>query len=112
MSRRSFPKQFLSLDPQNKYTFLQKTLIRIKDLKNTDNPIIVCNVEHRFIVAEQIRDISIKPKSILLEPFSRNTAAAIANAALSSLSTEQDPILLILPSDHLIKNKKESFLFN
>jgi mannose-1-phosphate guanylyltransferase len=107
MSRRSLPKQYLSLDSENKSSFLQITLQRIKNLKQFDNPIVVCNEEHRFITAEQIREININPKSILLEPCSKNTAPAIASAALNSISTGSDPILLILPSDHLIKNNKK-----
>ena len=103
MSRRSLPKQYLALYSQ-KNSFLQVTLNRIKNLKDIDDPIIVCNEEHRFITAEQIRELNIDTKSILLEPCSKNTAPAIANAALISVSNKCDPILLILPSDHLIKN--------
>ena len=111
MSRRSLPKQYLSLDIDDKSSFLQITLQRIKNQNLFDNPIIVCNEEHRFITAEQIREININPKLILLEPCSKNTAPAIATAALNSISEGSDPILLILPSDHLIKNNKK-FLEN
>ena len=107
LSRKSFPKQYLSIDPENKYTFLQDTLNRLNKLEHKNDPIIVCNEEHRFITAEQLREINIKPKSILLEPCSRNTAPAIAIAALSCISNENDPILLILPSDHQINNNQE-----
>ena len=72
--------------------------------ENIDKPIIICNEEHRFIVAEQMRDIKIKPKSILLEPVGRNTAPAITIAALKAIEKGEDPILLVLPSDHLIKD--------
>lgn len=109
LSRKSYPKQYLTINPKNKYSFLQTTLIRIKKLENICDPVIVCNEEHRFITAEQIRDIDINTKSILLEPISRNTAPAIATAALNSISNEDDPILLILPADHQIKNS-ENFL--
>ena len=68
LSRKSFPKQFLSLN-KNKNTLLQNTQLRLQTLKNLDKPILVCNEEHRFIVAEQMREINIKPFSILLEPF-------------------------------------------
>ncbi len=104
LSRKSYPKQYLKINPKNKYTFLQNTLIRIKALENICDPVIVCNEEHRFITAEQIRDIDIKPQSILLEPLSRNTAPAVAIAALNSISNGDDPILFILPADHQIKN--------
>ncbi len=107
LSRKSYPKQYLSINPKDNFSFLQKTLNRIQKLKNKKEPIIVCNEEHRFITAEQVRELSIYPKSILLEPCSRNTAPAIAIAALSSISEEDDPILLILPSDHQVKNNLE-----
>ena len=107
LSRRSFPKQFLSLDNNDKKTLLQKTQSRILGVKDLTNPILVCNSEHRFIVAEQLREINIDPKSILLEPFGKNTAPAIILAALKALETEDDPHLLILSADHLIKNDKK-----
>ncbi len=107
LSRKSFPKQYLSINPQEQFTFLQSTINRIKNLKNKDNPVFVCNQEHRFITAQQIKKLKITPKEILLEPCSRNTAPAIAIAALSNLTNEHDPILLILPSDHQIKSNKE-----
>ncbi len=105
LSRKSFPKQFLSLNSDNEKSLLQETQERIKNLKNCQNPILICNEEHRFVVAEQMREINVKPQSILLEPFGRNTAPAIAVAALKSLQLESDPILLVLSSDHQIQNK-------
>ena len=107
LSRKSFPKQYLSIDPKKDLSFLQDTLIRIKEIQDICDPLIICNEEHRFITAEQLREISIKPSSILLEPCSRNTAPAIIIAALRSINNGSDPILLILPSDHQIKNNKE-----
>ncbi|MDC3031609.1 mannose-1-phosphate guanylyltransferase/mannose-6-phosphate isomerase [Prochlorococcus sp. AH-716-P08] len=103
LSRKSYPKQYLS-HPESSFSFLQITLKRINDFKNMESPIIVCNEEHRFITAEQIRKLNISPNSILLEPTSRNTAPAITCAALQSISEGEDPILLILPSDHKINN--------
>ena len=67
---------------------------------------MVCNEEHRFIVAEQMRELNIEDFIILLEPFGRNTAPAITLAALKSFELEEDPTLLVLSSDHEIKNKK------
>ena len=107
LSRKSFPKQFLSLDNTDKKSLLQKTQIRIQGIKDLTDPILVCNSEHRFIVAEQLREININPRSILLEPFGRNTAPAIILAALKALEKEVDPHLLILSADHLIKNEKK-----
>ena len=68
---------------------------------------LICNEDHRFIVGEQMRDINIKPNSIILEPLSKNTAASIALSALKAFNTENDPLLLVLASDHLIKNSDE-----
>ena len=104
LSRTSFPKQYLTIDEKEKLSFLQKTVKRLEYFENIDKPIIICNEEHRFIVAEQMRDIKIKPKSILLEPVGRNTAPAITIAALKAIEQGEDPILLVLPSDHLIKD--------
>jgi len=104
LSRKSFPKQFLELIDNEKYTLLQKTYKRIENLDNLTKPIIICNEEHRFIVGDQMRGIDTRPLSILLEPSSRNTAPAITIAALKSLQSYEDPILLILSSDHEIKD--------
>ena len=92
LSRSSFPKQYLSLFDNSKNSMLQETQFRLKNLSNIDFPIIICNEDHRFIVAEQMREINIKPKSILLEPFGRNTAPAIILAALKG--SEKGWILL------------------
>ena len=104
LSRESFPKQYLTIDGNYKKSFLQKTQLRLKGLKNIENPLIICNEEHRFIAAEQMREIDIKPKRILLEPFGRNTAPAITLSALLSLEEYTNPNLLILSADHEIKD--------
>ncbi len=104
LSRESFPKQYLTIDDNYKKSFLQKTQLRLKGLKNIENPLIICNEEHRFIAAEQMREIGIKPKRILLEPFGRNTAPAITLSALLSLEEYTNPNLLILSADHEIKD--------
>ena len=77
--------------------------IRLKGLKNLNDPIIVCNEEQRFIAAEQMRQINVEPIKILLEPFRKNTAPAITLAALIASEIENDPILLILSADHKIE---------
>ncbi|MBO6989181.1 MAG: mannose-1-phosphate guanylyltransferase/mannose-6-phosphate isomerase [Prochlorococcus marinus XMU1422] len=105
LSRETYPKQFLNLNSNNNKSLLQETILRTKSIKNIKNPIFICNEEHRFIVAEQLRSIKIKPHSILLEPFGRNTAPAILISALIALEKEDDPNLLILSSDHEIKNE-------
>ena len=107
LSRASFPKQYLSLDGESEYSLLQNTFLRLKDVIFAENPLIVTNEEQRFIVAEQMRALKIKPKSILLEPFGKNTCPAIALSALIAQEEGEDPLLLILPSDHKINDNKE-----
>ena len=104
LSRKQFPKQFLPLVGEN--SMLQETLIRIDRIDNLSKPIIVCNEGHRFIVAEQLKQININNASIILEPVSRNTAPAIIASAVHSLKNElnEDPILLILSADHFIQD--------
>lgn len=109
LSRKSFPKQFLTLNLTNNKSLLQRTQIRTSKIKNIENPILICNEEHRFIAAEQMREINVEPSSIILEPFGRNTAPAIAVAALKALEIYEDPNLLILSSDHLI-NEEDKYI--
>ncbi len=105
ISRESYPKQYLKLNSNENLTLLQRTVKRISNIKGLKDPILVCNDEHRFIAAEQMRQISVKPQSILLEPFGKNTAPAITLAALTAISKEKDPILLVLSSDHYIEDE-------
>ncbi len=109
LSRESFPKQYLSLNSKDYKSLLQNTLERLQGIDNLESPLVICNEEHRFIVAEQLREIDINPGKILLEPFGRNTAPAITMAALIALKNSNESNLLILSSDHEIKNK-EKFL--
>ena len=102
LSRASFPKQYLSLDERSEYSLLQNTSLRLQNINFKENPLIITNEEQRFIVAEQMRALKIKPKAILLEPFGKNTCPAIALTALISQEEGDDPLLLILPSDHKI----------
>ena len=105
LSRQSFPKQFLTLNLTNNKSLLQRTQIRTRKIKNIKNPILICNEEHRFIAAEQMREIKVKPSAIILEPFGRNTAPAITIAALKALENFNDAHLLVLSSDHQIENE-------
>ena len=107
LSRESYPKQFLALDSRTKKTLLQNTYERLQGLEGLEKPILICNEDHRFIVAEQFRDLNTNPQAIILEPVARNTAPAIAVAALQSISLGKDPLLLILAADHLIENIDE-----
>ncbi len=105
ISRQSYPKQFLRISKDDKYSLLQQTQLRLKDLKIVTNPILVCNEEYRFIVAEQMREINVTPKAIILEPEAKNTAPAIALAAFKALEdNENESVLLILSADHKINN--------
>ncbi len=81
---------------------LQNTALRIAGLADTTAPLVVCNEEHRFMVAEQLRAVGIHPAAVILEPVGRNTAPAVAVAALHTQLAGADPILLILPADHVI----------
>ena len=103
LSRKSYPKQFISINSNNEKSLLQQTQARLLNLNELDAPILICNDEHRFIVAEQMRKINVNPNAIILEPIGRNTAPAIALAALQALKISKDPTLLVLASDHLIK---------
>ena len=103
-SRESFPKQYLSLDPSEEKTFLQKTQERLRGLDNIESPLIICNESHRFIVAEQLREIKITPKKIILEPCGKNTAPAVTIASLIALQDYDNVNVLVLSADHEIKN--------
>jgi len=102
LSRKQHPKQYLPLASDN--TMLQETILRLNGLDNLTNPIIICNVDHRFLVAEQCQQIGIKNPTILLEPVGRNTAPAIAAAALQSLKDSDGSMLLVLSADHVIQD--------
>jgi len=99
LSRKLYPKQFIAL--LSEHTLFQETLLRLKGLPMSD-PIVVCNEEHRFIVAENLQHIQGGSASIILEPAGRNTAPAIAAAAHVALKKDKDAILLVLPADHTI----------
>ena len=102
LSRKQHPKQYLSLTSDN--TMLQETILRLNGLDNLADPIIVCNVDHRFLVAEQCQQIGIINPVILLEPIGRNTAPAIAAAALQSIKDLGNVMLLVLSADHVIQD--------
>lgn len=100
LSREVYPKQFLPLVDER--TMLQNTALRVAGILDMAAPLVVCNQEHRFIVAEQLRAAGIQPAMVILEPVGRNTAPAVAVAALYARQQDADPILLILPADHVI----------
>ena len=98
LSRGQYPKQFLPLVSGK--TMIQETMLRLSGVPDLQAPIAVCNEDHRFMMAEQLREIGIRPSAIILEPVGKNTAPAVAMAALSASS--EDDVLLILPADHVI----------
>jgi mannose-1-phosphate guanylyltransferase / mannose-6-phosphate isomerase len=100
LSRGQYPKQFLPL--VSNHTMLQETMLRLAGVSGLKAPIAVCNEDHRFMMAEQLWEIGVKPAAIILEPVGKNTAPAVAMAALSALSVED--VLLVLPADHVIAN--------
>ena len=103
VSRASLPKQFIHF-PQHLGSLFQNTITRLDGLAEISEPLIICNREHRFLVAEQVRQLSRGHNRILLEPVGRNTAPAVAMAALEALEDDPDATLLVLPADHLIKD--------
>ncbi|MWP27196.1 mannose-1-phosphate guanylyltransferase/mannose-6-phosphate isomerase, partial [Escherichia coli] len=103
LSRTLYPKQFLSLT--SRLTMLQETLRRLEGVEHRP-ALVICNEVHRFIVAEQMRNVNLANSGILLEPVGRNTAPAVALAALKAISSGEDPILLVLAADHEIQDQK------
>ncbi len=99
LSRKLHPKQVLALLGDR--TLVQETVLRLRGL-DAAAPVVICNDEHRFIVAEQLRDLDERPAALILEPVARNTAPAVAVAALYALAQSPDATLLMLPADHLI----------
>ena len=102
LSREAYPKQFLPLVGDN--TMLQATWLRVAPIAGR-KPIVVANQEHRFMAAEQLRESNAEPEALILEPMGRNTAPAIAIAALQALRSGEDALLLVLPSDHEIRDE-------
>lgn len=98
LSWGNHPKQFLSLVSEK--TMIQETVLRLKGL-NVENPIVSCNENHRFLVAQQLSEIGVKP-TILLEPVAKNTAPAIAAACCAAMKQNKDAVVVVLPSDHVI----------
>jgi len=104
LSREMYPKQLLALT--GKLTMLQDTAIRLGGIAGAQPPIVVCNEAHRFTVAEQIRTLGVKASAILLEPAGRNTAPAVALAALQALKIDPDATLVVAPADHVIRDAR------
>lgn len=104
LSRETYPKQFLALT--GVHTLLQQTVLRLgglsHDVPQAPTPVLVCNEEHRFVVASQLQEVGIEHACILLEPAARNTAPALTLAALQAQSRGEDPVILAMPADHVV----------
>ncbi|MYM65279.1 mannose-1-phosphate guanylyltransferase/mannose-6-phosphate isomerase [Pseudoduganella sp. FT55W] len=100
LSRAALPKQLLPLVSDR--TMLQETALRLREHPALAAPLIVCGNEHRFLVAEQLREIDLAPQGIMLEPLARNTAPAVAAAALYLQAIDPEALMLVLPADHVI----------
>jgi len=103
LSREHYPKQLMPV-MGGEHSLLQLTVMRLSGLEDTARPIVVCNEEHRFMVAAHLQLDNLRPSAILLEPVGRNTAPAAAVAALEASKDGSDPVLLVMPSDHVIRN--------
>ena len=102
LSREMYPKQLLALT--GIHTMLQDTAVRLSGVPGATPPIVVCNDAHRFTVAEQVRALEVNPAAILLEPVGRNTAPAVALAALQAIKIDPDATLIVAPADHVIRD--------
>lgn len=107
LSRTLYPKQLLPLTADD--SLLQETVTRVSDPARFAPPVLICNEDHRFIIAEQLRDAGSETTALMLEPMGRNTAPAVACAALLLAQTDPKAMMLVLPSDHLIE-KTDAFL--
>jgi len=105
LSRQLYPKQLLPLVGEK--TLLQDTISRLENFPNiSDTVTVICNDAHRFLVAEQLREINVKADALLLEPVGRNTAPALTLAAIANRTSGDDDILLVMPADHVIQDTK------
>ncbi|MGO8856661.1 MAG: mannose-1-phosphate guanylyltransferase/mannose-6-phosphate isomerase [Steroidobacteraceae bacterium] len=104
LSREMYPKQLLALT--SRHSMLQETALRLAPIAGARPPIVVCNEAHRFTVAEQLRTLGMEPSAILLEPTGRNTAPAVALAALKAQELDADATIVVAPADHVIRDAR------
>lgn len=104
LSRETLPKQFLPL--WGSKTLFQQTVLRVTKLPECGKPMVVSSDGHRFLVTGQLEDVGVEPGAVVLEPVGRNTAPAVAAAALEAVAAGEDPLLLILPADHVIRDEE------
>jgi mannose-1-phosphate guanylyltransferase/mannose-6-phosphate isomerase len=105
MSRAMYPKQFIRFFNGQPSSFFRATLNRLSTDDGFQNPILLCNNDHRFLIADELERAGIKAKAIVLEPVARNTAPAIAIAALKVVAENPGGVLVVMPSDHVIKDQ-------
>lgn len=103
LSREHYPKPLLPMFGD--HTLLQETVLRLQGLDDVEDPLLVCNEEHRFLVAEQLQQLGRKPTAIILEPQGRNTAPALTVAALSLAERQPDVLMVVMPADHVIPDE-------
>ena len=102
LSRKQYPKQFLALTGE--HTLFQQTLQRL-NFEGMQPAVLVANQEHRFIVLEQLQQLQLQSQLLLFEPFGRNTAPAVAIAAMQLLAEGRDELMLVLPADHVLEDQ-------
>src|SRR5712671_8141779 len=102
LSRETYPKQLLSLLGEK--TLLQQTALRVADPLLFTDPLVIANTEHRFVIGEQLRAVGVSNPTIVLEPFGRNTAPAVAIAALLASQSDPDAVILAMPVDHWVRD--------
>ena len=104
LSRAMYPKQFIRFVDGDDASLLGATLKRVCSDKSFAAPIIMCNNDHRFLVMEEVARAGLEAQAVILEPFARNTAPAIAVAALAAERSDEDAILAVMPSDHVVQD--------
>ena len=109
LSRAMYPKQFINFFNGEGASFLEMTLQRLSSSTDFSAPIVLCNNDHRFLVRTQLDRIGLTPKAIILEPVARNTAAAVAVGALAASQDDPEAVIIVAPSDHLVRDE-ESFI--
>ena len=105
LSRSLYPKQFLKLDSNDKRSLLEATLQRLPQRHGYGAPVILANNDHRFLVSDSAKNMGVEPAAIILEPVARNTAPAIAVAAVAAIDEDPEAILVVMPSDHVIRDE-------
>jgi mannose-1-phosphate guanylyltransferase / mannose-6-phosphate isomerase len=110
LSRAMYPKQFINFFNGGGASFLEMTLRRLSSTADFAAPIILCNNDHRFLVRDHLDRIGLTPRAVILEPVARNTAAAVAIGALAAMEDDAEAVIIVAPSDHLVRNEASFIL--